>query len=228
MPVTGKKRVMVSWSTGKDSAWALHVLQNDPAVEVVGLVTSVVPKWGRVSMHGVREPLALAQAKAAGLLWYNIYLDWPCTNEQYEAHVRDALHWLKLERQVDAVAYGDLYLTDVRAYRERLMDGTGIEPLFPLWGRDTRELAQTMITGGLRARIVCLDPKRIPPQLAGAEFNQRFLDELPAGVDPCAESGEFHTFCYDGPMFQKPVPVVTGITVEREGFVYTDLTLENS
>lgn len=220
-----KKRVMVSWSTGKDAAWTLHVLQNDPTCEVVGLVTSVVPKWGRVSMHGVRESLALAQAKAAGLLWYNIYLDWPSSNEKYEANVRDALRWLKVERQVDAVAYGDLYLADVRAYRERLMDGTGIAPLFPLWGRDTRDLAHTMIAAGLRARVVCLDPRRLPRALAGAEFDTAFLATLPVGSDPCAEAGEFHTFCYAGPMFRAALPIQTGVTVEREGFVYTDLTL---
>lgn len=223
MTPDSRQKVVVSWSTGKDSAWTLHVLRHDPSVEVVGLVTAVVPKWGRVSMHGVREPLALAQAKAAGLPWYNVYLDWPCSNERYEESMKDSLRWLKLERQVDAVAYGDLYLADVRAYREKLMADTSVAPLFPLWGLDTRALARTMIGAGLRARIVCLDPKRVPRELAGAEFDSQLLDTLPAGIDPCAESGEFHTFCYDGPMFQKPVPVRVGETVEREGFVYTDL-----
>jgi uncharacterized protein (TIGR00290 family) len=223
MPPDPKQKVIVSWSTGKDSAWTLHVLRGDPSIEVVGLVTAVVPKWGRVSMHGVREPLALAQAKAAGLPWYNVYLDWPCSNAWYEESMKDSLRWLKLERQVDAVAYGDLYLADVRAYREKLMADTGVAPLFPLWGLDTRALARTMIGAGLRARIVCLDPKRMPRELAGAEFDNQLLDALPPGTDPCAESGEFHTFCYDGPMFQKPVPIRAGETVEREGFVYTDL-----
>lgn len=225
METPARKKIVVSWSTGKDSAWALRALRQDPACEIIGLVTSVVPKWGRVSMHGVREPLALAQAKAAGLLWYNIYLDWPCTNERYEESSRDALRWLRRERDVTAMAFGDLYLAEVRAYRERLMADTGVEPLFPLWGLDTRKLARQMIDAGLRARIVCLDPKRAPRELAGAEFDRAFLESLPAGVDPCAESGEFHTFCYGGPMFQKPIPIRTGVTVEREGLVYTDLEL---
>ena len=218
-----RQKLVISWSTGKDSAWALHLLRRNPAYEVVGLVTSVVPKWGRVSMHGVRDCLALAQAKAAGLPFYNIYLDWPCSNAKYEESTKAALHWLKRERGVEVMAFGDLYLQDVRAYREQLMADTGIAPLFPLWGLDTRVLAHEMVAAGLQARIVCLDPKRLARQYAGANFDEFFLSSLPLEIDPCAESGEFHTFCYNGPMFDSAISIHVGETVERDGFVYTDL-----
>ncbi len=217
------QKLVVSWSTGKDAAWALHQLRATPGYEVVGLVTSVVPKFGRVAMHGVRESLALAQAKAAGLPLYNIYLDWPCSNERYEESTRAALEWLKRERGVAVMAFGDLFLQDVRAYRERLLASAGIEPLFPLWGRNTRELANEMVNAGLRARVVCLDPKRVARQHAGADYDAAFLASLPPEIDPCAEAGEFHTFCYQGPMFPAPIPITVGETVERDGFVFTDL-----
>lgn len=217
------RRLVVSWSTGKDAAWALHTLRATPGYEVVGLVTSVVPKFGRVAMHGVRESLALAQAKAAGLPLYNIYLDWPCSNERYEESTRTALEWLKRERGVEVLAFGDLFLQDVRNYRERLLATAGMEPLFPLWGRNTLELATGMLAAGLRARVVCLDPKRVPRHHAGADYTADFLASLPAEVDPCAEAGEFHTFCYAGPMFAAPIPISVGETVERDGFVFTDL-----
>ena len=174
-------------------------------------------------MHGVRDCLALAQAKAAGLPFYNIYLEWPCSNAKYEESTKAALHWLKLERGVEVMAFGDLYLQDVRAYREQLMADTGIKPLFPLWGLDTRALAHEMVAAGLQARVVCLDPKRLPRRYAGADFNEEFLLSLPPEIDPCAESGEFHTFCYNGPMFDSAISINVGETVERDGFVYTDL-----
>lgn len=216
-------KILLSWSSGKDSAWMLHVLRQDGAA-VAGLLTSVNESAGRVSMHGVREEILKAQAVAAALPLRTIPLPWPCSNEIYEARLRHAV-----ERAVadgfTHVAFGDLFLDDVRRYREDRLAGTGLTPLFPLWGMPTPQLARDMIAGGLRARLSTLDPRVMPRTLIGAEFDDALLAALPASVDPCGERGEFHTCVTAGPMFATPLTVETGEIVEREGFVYGDLTL---
>lgn len=217
-------KILLSWSSGKDSAWALHVLRRDGCGEVAGLLTSINEEAARVSMHGVREEILRAQAAAAGLPLFTIPLPWPCTNDIYEARLRTAV-----ERAVAGgfthVAFGDLFLEDVRRYREEHLAGTGLTPLFPLWGRRTDALAREMIDGGLRARIATLDPRVMPRDLIGAEFDDTLLSRLPRDVDPCAERGEFHTCAVAGPMFAHAIDVVAGEIVEREGFVYGDLRL---
>jgi uncharacterized protein (TIGR00290 family) len=218
-------KILLSWSSGKDSAWALHVLRRDGVGEVAGLLTSVNETAGRVSMHGVREEILQAQASAAGLPVQVIRLPWPCTNEIYESRLADAVKQAVADGFTH-VAFGDLFLEDVRAYRESRLAGTGLTPMFPLWGIPTIDLAREMIAGGLRARIATLDPRVMPRELIGAEYDAALLARLPPSVDPCAERGEFHTCATAGPMFAAPVPVTTGAVVEREGFVYGDLLLE--
>lgn len=217
-------KILLSWSSGKDSAWTLHVLRRDGA-HVGGLLTSVNETAGRVSMHGVREEILHAQAAAAGLPLFVIPLPWPCTNAIYETRLRTAVGRAVADGFTH-VAFGDLFLEDVRAYREARLQGTGLTPLFPLWGMPTATLAREMIAGGLRARIATLDPRVMPRQLIGAEFDEALLARLPPSVDPCAERGEFHTCVTAGPMFGAPVGLKAGEVVEREGFVYGDLLLE--
>jgi len=217
-------KILVSWSSGKDSAWTLHVLRRDRAGQVAGLLTSVNEAAGRVSMHGVREEILRAQADAAELPLFTIPLPWPCSNEIYEARLRVAVDRAVADGFTH-VAFGDLFLEDIRRYREDRLEGTGLAPLFPLWGIPTAQLARDMIAGGLRARISTLDPRVMPRELIGAEFDAALLAKLPPSVDPCAERGEFHTCATAGPMFARPLEVVAGDIVEREGFVYGDLLL---
>lgn len=219
-------RALLSWSSGKDSAHSLHVLRQNPDVEVVGLLTTVNAAANRVAMHAVRRDLLEAQAEAVGLPLLVVPLPSPCPNDVYEAAMAEALDEARA-RRIEAVAFGDLFLADVRRYREERMAGTGFVPLFPLWGRPTRELALEMLAAGLRARISCLDPRVLPAELAGREFDRDLLAALPAGVDPCGENGEFHTFAWDGPAFARPVPVRAGEIVTREGFVFADLLPAN-
>ena len=216
------RRVALSWSSGKDSAWCLHLLRQMPDIQVVSLITTINQQFDRVAMHAVRRSLLEQQAAAAGLPLWAVPLPWPCSNEQYEARMRDVCG-RALSESVEAIAFGDLFLADIRAYRERQLHGTGLEPLFPVWHIPTRELAAEMIAAGLKARITCIDPKRLSPSFAGREFDAAFLADLPAAIDPCGENGEFHSFVYDGPMFQRPVPVQCGEVVERDGFVFADL-----
>jgi uncharacterized protein (TIGR00290 family) len=220
--MSGMRRVFLSWSSGKDSAWALHMLRLCREVEVVGLLTTVNEQFQRVAMHGTRIELARMQAAAAGLPLKEVELPWPCPHEAYESAMKKCCSEL-LAAGVQAVAFGDLFLEDVRAYREKQMEGSGLEPLFPLWGMPTRALAETMISSGLRAKIATLDPKRMPLEFAGCEFDRYLLARLPAGTDPCAENGEFHTFCYAGPMFREAIPVIIGEVLSRDGFVYADI-----
>lgn len=217
-----RRKTLLSWSSGKDSAWALHVLRQDPAVEVVGLLTTVNQRFARVAMHAVRESLLERQAEAAGLPLQKVPLPWPCPNETYERIMAGEIARAKAEG-VEAVAFGDLFLEDIRAYRERQLEGTGLEPLFPIWGMPTGELARTMLGAGLRAHVTCVDPRQLDPAFAGRVFDAAFLDELPAGVDPCGENGEFHSFASEGPMFATALPVRSGEVVERDGFVFADL-----
>ena len=219
-----RPRVLLSWSSGKDSAWMLHVLRQRGDLELVGLLTTVNEAFERVAMHAVRRELLTAQADVAGLPLLEIPLPWPCSNEVYERRMSAAVAAARAGG-VTYVAFGDLFLEDVRAYRERQMSGTGLTPLFPLWGLDTATLAREMIASGLRARLTTVDPRHLPASFAGREFDMSLVDALPAGVDPCGERGEFHSFCYDGPMFRQPVHIEAGDVVERDGFVFADLTL---
>jgi uncharacterized protein (TIGR00290 family) len=217
-----KPRALLAWSSGKDSAWALHVLREAGEVEVVGLLTTLNEAYDRVAMHAVRAALLRAQADAAGLPLTTVPLPWPCSNEQYEAAMSRALADAR-RAGVAVVAFGDLFLEDVRRYREERMAGTGLAPIFPLWGQPTAALARTMIAGGLRARLTCVDPRQLAPAFAGREFDEALLAELPASVDPCGERGEFHSFAHAGPMFRHPIAVSGGEVVERDGFVFADL-----
>ena len=217
-----RKRVLLSWSSGKDCAWALHSLRRQPDVELVGLLTSFNETVDRVAMHAVRHALVTAQAAAVGLPLVVVNLPSPCPNSVYEARMADALAQAR-QRGVTHVAFGDIFLEDVRAYRERQLEGTGIAPLFPLWGLDTMRLSRDMIAAGLRAVITCVDPRKLGAEFAGCSFDDAFLSALPTHVDPCGERGEFHSFCWDGPMFGRAVPVRVGETVEREGFAFADL-----
>jgi uncharacterized protein (TIGR00290 family) len=217
-------KVLLSWSSGKDSAWALHVLRQRGEVKVVGLVTTLNEAFGRVAMHGVRAELVRAQADAAGLPLWDVSLPWPCSNDEYETRMRAVVEKAR-SAGVTAFAFGDLFLADIRAYRERQLAGTGLEPLFPIWGtpEDTPALARTMVAAGLRATLACVDPRQLDPRFAGREFDGELLAHLPPGVDPCGENGEFHTFCHAGPVFARPIPVRVGDVVEREAFWFADL-----
>ena len=219
-----KLKALMAWSSGKDAAWALHVAREKGEVEIVGLLTTVTETYARVSMHGVREAVLEAQAAAAGLPLVKVHIPAPCPNELYEEKMRVAMEAAR-ERGVTRMAFGDLFLQDIREYRESQLAKVGMQPLFPLWGLDTTRLAREMIAAGLGARVSCLDPRKMPRELAGAEFGPEFLEKLPADADPCGENGEFHTCCLAGPMFSAPVEVQVGETVEREGFVFTDLEL---
>jgi uncharacterized protein (TIGR00290 family) len=215
------KKALVAWSSGKDSAWALHRLLKMTDVEPVGLLTTFNSQFDRVAMHAVRHDLVEAQAQAVGLPLKSIPLPWPCSNADYERIMGEVMRAAAAEG-IEAIAFGDLFLADIRAYRERQMEGTGIEPLFPLWKIPTDKLAREMIAGGLRARLTCVDPI-LPREFAGREFDLKLLEDLPDGVDPCGENGEFHSFCYAGPMFKTPIAVETGDVVERDGFIFADL-----
>jgi uncharacterized protein (TIGR00290 family) len=218
-----RPRIVVSWSSGKDAAYALYELQHRREYRVVGLLTTVTGPFARVSMHGVRVELLEAQAAHLGLPLHQVEIPSPCTNTVYEERMGRALERLK-RSGVAGVAFGDLFLADVRAYREDRMRGTGLEPLFPLWGRPTDRLAREMIAAGFRATLVCVDPKQLSKDFAGREFDEALLRDLPRTADPCGERGEFHTFVHDGPIFRGSIPVVAGPVVEREGFVFADLT----
>jgi uncharacterized protein (TIGR00290 family) len=221
---TPRPKVLLSWSTGKDSAWALHVLRQQPDLEVVGLLTTYNEAFDRVAMHAVRRELVEAQAAAAGLPLVPVMLPYPCTNEVYEDRMKSALSEAKASG-VTHMAFGDLFLVDVRDYRLRLLDGSGIEPLFPIWTtqEETPALARRMLAAGLGAVVTCVDPKQLSERFVGRQYDETLLAELPDGVDPCGERGEFHTFCYRSPEFSTEIPVRVGEVVEREGFWFADL-----
>jgi uncharacterized protein (TIGR00290 family) len=200
------------------------VLRQQNAVEVVGLLTTVNEHFDRVAMHAVRSELLRTQATAVGLPLHEVPIPWPCSNEAYETAMAAAVARLRQDG-VSSMAFGDLFLEDIRKYREDKLKGTGLVPTFPLWGSPTGTLAREMIAGGLRARLTCVDPNQLPAEFAGREFDVELLGELPEGVDPCGEHGEFHSFAYDGPMFDHPVPIRSGEVVERDGFVFADLML---
>jgi uncharacterized protein (TIGR00290 family) len=215
-------RTWLSWSSGKDSAWSLRALRRDARVEVTGLFTTVNAAFDRVAMHAVRRPLLEAQARSAGLALHAIDIPYPCPNTEYERIMAAFVARARAEG-VEAMAFGDLFLADIRAYRERQLAGSGIAPLFPLWGRDTHALAREMIDGGLVAHVTCVDPARLDRTFAGRRFDRAFLADLPPCVDPCGENGEFHTFASAGPTFREALAVRPGEITERDGFLFADL-----
>ena len=217
-----RPRTLLSWSSGKDSAWALHVLRQQRQVEVVGLLTTVNERYGRVAMHAVRRDLLDAQARATGLPLWPVPIPSPCTNAEYEVAMARVLE-RALASGITAVAFGDLFLEDIRRYREDRFASAGLTPLLPLWGLSTPDLTWDMMRGGLRAQVTCVDPRHLSPRFAGRAFDAAFLDDLPPTVDPCGERGEFHTFACAGPMFDQPISVRVGKVVERDGFVFADL-----
>lgn len=218
-------KILVSWSTGKDSAWMLHVLNQHYPGAAAGLLTTTNAAFDRVAMHAVRRELLEAQADAAGLPLHVVPLPWPCSNEQYEAIMRKAIAGF-VDDGFTHAAFGDLFLEDVRRYREDRLAGTGLEPLFPIWKtKPTADLAQDMIEAGLQARLTCIDPRKLDRSFAGRTFDAQLLADLPPGVDPCGENGEFHSFAFAGPMFSTPIQVSIGDTVDRDGFVFSDLVL---
>jgi uncharacterized protein (TIGR00290 family) len=214
-------KTLLAWSSGKDSAWTLDALRRQ-GIEVGALLTTLNEAADRVAMHGVRRTLVEAQAEAVGVPLWKVPLPWPCTNDDYEARMADACRRAVVEG-FDSIAFGDLFLRDVRAYRERQLAGSGLAPLFPLWEIPTASLARDMIGAGLRARLTCVDSKALDGAFAGREFNRALLAELPERVDPCGENGEFHTFVCDGPMFRAPVEVEAGEIRAVDQFVYADL-----
>jgi uncharacterized protein (TIGR00290 family) len=218
------KRVLLSWSSGKDSAWALWALRQQPDVEVVGLLTTFNESANRVAMHAVRRELVEAQSQSTGLPLWPILLPWPCPNGTYEARMQEAIDRARREG-ITHVAFGDLYLADIRAYRERQLAGTGIEPLFPVWTtpQATAGLAREMLASGVSAVLTCVDPKQLDGSFVGRRFDAALLEELPPEVDPCGEKGEFHSFCFAGPMFDRPLAVELGEKVLRDGFWFADV-----
>lgn len=222
---SGRKRILLSWSGGKDSAWTLHRLRSAPEwaeFEVVGLLTTVNRHFSRVAIHGFRETLLREQADAAGLPLWTVDLPWPCSDAQYREAVDPALQ-RAVDQGLHGIAFGDLFLEDIRRFRERQLQPFGLEPLFPLWGEPTGTLAREMIAGGLTAYLTCVDPRHLEPAFAGRSFDLRLLADLPAAVDPCGERGEFHSFVCSGPMFRRSIEVKAGEIVVRDGFVYADL-----
>ena len=217
-----RKRVLLSWSSGKDSAWALHLLRQCDDVEVVALVTTFNEAFGRVAMHAVRRELVRMQAERAGLPLWEIPLPWPCSNEQYEARMKSVCERAVAEG-IDQVAFGDLYLRDIRAYREKQLAGTGLEPIFPVWDIPTRGLAGEMIAAGVKAKLTCVDPRKLDESFAGRDFDEALIASLPEGIDPCGENGEFHSFCYASPVFSEAIAVTVGEVVTRDGFCFADL-----
>jgi uncharacterized protein (TIGR00290 family) len=220
-------KALISWSSGKDSAFALHEVRRGGEFEVVGALTTVTETFGRVSIHGVRQEILSAQLDAAGLPSTIVPIPYPCPNEIYEARMGEAVE-RAVRDGITHIIFGDLFLEDIRAYREQKLKGTGITPLFPLWGRPTPQLAQAMIAGGLEAYISTVDLKKLSADFAGRKFDAQLLADLPEGVDPCGENGEFHSCVVAGPIFSRRLAVTPGERVERDGYAYCDLVLEDS
>jgi uncharacterized protein (TIGR00290 family) len=219
------RKVILSWSSGKDSAWTLHLLRQQPEIQVAALLTSFNSVADRVSMHAVRRALVEAQAERTGLPLWPVELPWPCSNLEYEERMR-ALCGRAVAEGITAVAFGDLFLRDVRDYRIRQLEGSGLEPLFPVWHIPTEQLSRDLIAAGVKAKITCVDPSKIAKSFAGRDYDLGLLADLPPGIDPCGENGEFHTFVEHAPVFSRPIAVRRGEVVERDGFVFADLLLE--
>ena len=217
-----KRKALMSWSSGKDSAWALHKLQQNPEIDLVGLFCTVNKEFDRVAMHGVRVELLQKQAKSIGLPLEIIEIPYPCSNAEYEKIMGQFVERAKIDN-IEYFAFGDLFLEDVRNYREEKLKGSGIKPIFPIWGIPTDKLSREMISSGLRTVITCINPKQIPKEFVGREFDEGFLDSLPETIDPCGENGEFHSFVFDGPMFKEQIEIFLGDIVHRDGFVFADV-----
>jgi len=217
-----KPKALISWSSGKDSAWALHLVRQAGEYEIAGALTTVNDTFGRVSVHGLRIELLLSQVDAAGLAPVLVHIPYPCTNEIYEAAMAKEVEAAK-QRGITHIIFGDLFLQDIRDYREAKLAGTGITPVFPVWLLPTEKLAQNMIDSGVEAYLTTVDLKKLPAEFAGRRFDRELLRDLPPGVDPCGENGEFHSFVAAGPMLSNRIPVRVGETVVREGFAYADL-----
>jgi uncharacterized protein (TIGR00290 family) len=219
-------KALISWSSGKDSAFALHEVRRAGEFEVVGALTTVTATFGRVSIHGVRQEILRAQCDAAGLPRRIVPIPYPCPNEIYEARIGEAVAQAVADG-ITHMIFGDLFLADIRAYREQKLAGTGIAPVFPLWERPTPALAQAMIASGLEAFVATVDLKKLPAAFAGRRFDRQLLADLPDGIDPCGENGEFHTCVVAGPMFAHRLAVTTGERVERDGYAYCDLVMDD-
>ncbi len=216
------KKTMLSWSSGKDSAWTLHVMRQDPDIAIDGLFSTINQEFDRVAMHAVRVALLQQQSDSIGLPIQLISIPYPCSDAEY-AKIMSGFVEREIERGVECFAFGDLYLEDIREYREKSLSGSGITPIFPIWGSDTRVLSATMLESGLRAQITCVDPSQLAPKFCGREYDASFLADLPPDVDPCGEKGEFHSFAFDGPMFGHKIDIEVGETTTRDKFVFTDL-----
>jgi len=220
--MSARPKALIAWSSGKDSAWALHEARRADEFDIVGALTTVTDSFARVSMHGVREELLLAQLDAAGLPAIVVRIPNPCPNDVYEREMAKAVGDAKA-RRVTHIIFGDLYLEDIRAYREKNLAGSGITAVFPLWLKPTARLARDMIDGGLEAHLAVVDLKKLPAAFAGKRFDAGLLAGLPGGIDPCGENGEFHSFVSAGPMLSRKIAVRVGDTVERDGFAFADL-----
>jgi uncharacterized protein (TIGR00290 family) len=218
-------KVVLSWSSGKDSTWTLHLLRQRSDIQMAALVTTFNSTANRVAMHAVRRALVEAQAERTGLPLWAVELPWPCSNLEYEERMRVVFQRAKAAG-ITAVAFGDLFLAEVRAYRVRQLHGSGLEPLFPVWQIPTEQLSRDMIAAGLKAKITCVDPSKLAKSFAGRDYDVRLLQALPREIDPCGENGEFHTFVHDAPVFSRPIEVRKGEVVERDGFVFVDLLPE--
>ena len=216
------KQTLLAWSSGKDSAWSLYRLRKTNEYQVVALLTSFNTVADRVAMHAVRRSLVRQQAQAAGLPLWEVELPWPCSNQQYESAMARACD-RAVQSGIECIAFGDLFLRDIREYREKQLQGTGLQPIFPLWNLPTVALAEEMIAAGVRAKITCVDTRQLAPEFAGREFDAKFLEDLPHPVDRCGENGEFHSFVYAGPMFSKRIEIETGEVILRDGFMFCDL-----
>src|SRR5580698_9585535 len=212
-------KVALSWSSGKDGAWALHLLRQQPEVEIVALITTFNGEADRVAMHAVRRELVEAQAERIGVPLWPVEIPWPCPNEEYERRMRSVCQ-RALDEKISAIAFGDLFLQDIRDYRERQLQGTGLQPLFPVWKIPTDQLARQMLAAGLRAKLTCVDSSKLEKSFAGCDYDLSLLQEFPLGTDACGENGEFHTFVYDAPVFSQPIRVRNGEIIERDGFVF--------
>jgi len=216
------KHVLLSWSSGKDSAWALHLLTRQKDLRIAGLFTTFNRAADRVAMHAVRRSLVEAQAERIGPPLWPVDLPWPCSNTEYE-EILGGVCRRAVEEGIEAVAFGDLFLADIRSYRERQLEGTGLEPLFPLWEIPTPQLARDMIGAGVKAKLSCVDASKLDRSYAGCEFDLAFLENLRPEIDPCGENGEFHRFVYDAPVFPRQIDVRIGEVVECDGFVFADI-----
>lgn len=217
-----KPKAWMAWSSGKDSAWAFYTARCQNEVEIVGLMTTVTAMYDRITMHGVRTSLLAAQAEALGLPLISVDIPTPCSMDDYNSCMRKTLE-IASAQGVTHIVFGDLFLQELKESREQKLATIGMQAVFPLWQRETSALAREMIQGGLKAHLTCIDPKKVPIELAGHAFNQDFLLKLPDTIDPCGENGEFHSFVWDAPIFDKPIMVQHGETVERDGFIFTDL-----